>query len=536
MKIFLYGPSGSGKSTLGRRLAEGLALPFVDLDEKIEGQAGQSIPEIFRREGESGFRQWEKRTLGAILDGPDCILSLGGGALLDQDNRRQVEAAGAVLCLSASQATLVKRLAQSRVERPLLQPVQGKSGDRIAAVRQNLEKLLAERETHYQSFRLQLNTDSTEVSELVFAAQTLAGAFRVTGMGGAYDVRVVQRGLGGIGAEISGRGLSGPVMIVSDENVANRYGEQVLKSLEDSGFEGSLFKIQPGEQFKTLASVQAMWQAFLESGIERSSTILALGGGVVGDLAGFAAATYLRGVRWVVAPTTLLAMVDSSLGGKTGADLPQGKNLIGAFYPPQLVFADPEVLDTLPVGELRSGMAEVVKAGLIGDAGLFELCSAGWETVNARRDEIVKRAMAVKIQVIQDDPYEKGRRASLNLGHTVGHAVEHASDYRLRHGEAVAIGMVVEACLAEKLGLADPGLAQAIRDCLESLGLPVDIPAELEPGRILEAMQVDKKRRGGQVRFALPVHIGQVKTGVVIDDLEEIFSCVRPTSNTIDHH
>jgi shikimate kinase/3-dehydroquinate synthase len=523
MKIFLYGPSGSGKSTLGRRLAESLALPFVDLDEKIEGQAGQSIPEIFRKEGESGFRQWEKRTLGAILDGPDCILSLGGGALLDQDNRRQVEAAGAVLCLSASQETLVKRLTQSRIERPLLQAVQSKSSDRVAVVRQNLEKLLAERAIHYHSFRLQLNTDSTEVSELVFAAQSLAGAFRVTGMGNAYDVRVVQLGLGGIGAEISARGLSGPVMIVSDENVAGLYSEQVLKSLKDSGLESFLFTIQSGEQFKTLASVQAMWQAFLECGIERSSTILALGGGVVGDLAGFAAATYLRGVRWVVAPTTLLAMVDSSLGGKTGADLPQGKNLIGAFYPPQLVFADPQVLGTLLVGELRSGMAEVIKAGLIGDARLFELCSAGWETVNAHRDEIVKRAMAVKIQVIQDDPFEKGRRASLNLGHTVGHAVEHASGYRLSHGESVAIGLVVEACLAEKLGLAEAGLAQAIRECLESLGLPVAIPRELERGKILEAMQLDKKRSHGKVRFSLPLKIGEVKTGVVIEDLEAIF-------------
>ncbi len=185
--------------------------------------------------------------MGAILKGPDSIVSLGGGALLDEDNRRQVEAAGAVICLSASQETLVKRLAQSRVERPLLQPVQGKSGDRIAAVRQNLEKLLAERAVHYHSFLLQLNTDSTEVSELVFAAQTLAGAFRVTGMGAVYDVRVVQRGLDSIGAEISQRGLSGPVVIVSDENVASLYGEQVLRSLEDSGLEGSLFA-DPGRR------------------------------------------------------------------------------------------------------------------------------------------------------------------------------------------------------------------------------------------------------------------------------------------------
>jgi shikimate kinase/3-dehydroquinate synthase len=525
MKIFLYGPSGTGKSTLGRRMAQSLELPFVDLDKSIERQAGQSIPEIFRRQGEAGFRQLEKQNLRTILEAPEEVVSLGGGALLDEDNRRQVEAAGPVLCLHAPVETLAERLERSRVERPLLQSTQVESSERAISMRTNLEALLARRATHYQSFRLQLDSASPDLSELVFAAQTLAGAFRVSGMGKDYDVRVENQGLDRIGDEVSRRGLSGPVLVVSDENVANLYGEKVLESLRASGFQASLFAIQPGEEHKSMASVQTMWQAFLECGIDRGSTILALGGGVVGDLAGFAAATYLRGVSWVVAPTTLLAMADSSLGGKTGADLPQGKNLIGAFYPPQLVFADPHVLETLPEMELRSGMAEVVKAGLVGDARLFELCRSGWEAVHSYRDEIVKRAMAVKVQVIQDDPYEKGRRACLNLGHTVGHAIEHASGYRLSHGEAVAIGMVVEACLAEKLNLAEAGLAHVIRECLESLGLPVAIPAELERGKILEAMQLDKKRRQGQVRFALPVCIGEVRTGVLIEDLEAIFSC-----------
>jgi shikimate kinase/3-dehydroquinate synthase len=525
MKVFLYGPSGSGKSTLGRLLAESLAMPFVDLDENIERQTGQAIPQIFRIQGETGFRRQEKNSLLSVLDEPHGVVALGGGALLDDENRRMVEAAGPVLCLHAPLEILQQRLAQSMVERPLLQPARAGLKHGAPYLRQNLEDLLAGRAAHYQSFRLQLDTSPADMRELVFAAQTLAGAFRVTGMGSAYDVRLVHQGLGQLGSEISLRGLSGPVMVVSDENVAGFYGEQVLEALGEAGLQSSLFAIEPGEQHKSMASVQAIWQAFLESGIERGSTILALGGGVVGDLAGFAAATYLRGVRWVIVPTSLLAMVDSSLGGKTGADLPQGKNLIGAFYPPKLVFADLKVLDTLPMKELRSGMAEVVKAGVVGDARLFELCSAGWETVNAHRDEIVKRAMAVKIQVIQEDPYEKGRRASMNLGHTVGHAVEHASGYRLSHGEAVAIGMVVEACLAEKLGLAEAGLKQRIQACLESLGLPVAIPSSLDRQKMLAAMQVDKKRSRGKVRFALPVNIGKVKTGVVLDDLQAVFSC-----------
>jgi shikimate kinase/3-dehydroquinate synthase len=523
LKIFLYGPSGSGKSTLGRRLAENLGLPFVDLDESIEKQAGYTIPEIFRRQGEAGFRQLEKQNLRSLLEAPEGVVSLGGGALLDEDNRRQVESAGPVLCLYAPVDTLVKRLSRSRIQRPLLQSTQGEANDGANSVRQNLEALLARREDHYRSFPLRLDSDSTDLSMLVFAAQTLAGAFRVTGMGKDYDVRVINRGLDCTGEEIAWRGLSGLVTIVSDEHVAGIYGERVLGALRASGFKTSLFAIQPGEEHKNLVSVQAMWQAFMECGIDRGSTILALGGGVVGDLAGFAAATYLRGVRWVVAPTTLLAMVDSSLGGKTGADLPQGKNLVGAFYPPQLVLADPQVLDTLPEKELRSGMAEVVKAGIIADARLFELCCSGWETVNANRDEVVRRAMAVKVRVIQEDPYEKGRRACLNLGHTVGHALEHASGYRLSHGEAVAIGMVVEARLAEKINLAEAGLTQVVRECLETLGLPVSVPGKLERGKILDAMQLDKKRSHGKVRFALPVRIGGVKTGVVIEDLEAIF-------------
>ncbi len=192
-------------------------------------------------------------------------------------------------------------------------------------------------------------------------------------------------------------------------------------------------------------------------------------------MAGFAAATYMRGIHWVGVPTTLLSMVDASLGGKTGFDLPQGKNLIGSFYPPKLVLADPQVLKTLPEAELISGLAEVVKHGIISDPELFDLCSRGLDWVKANLEEIVKRAMAVKIKIIEEDPYEKGFRAALNLGHTVGHAVELVSKFELRHGEAVSIGMVAEAKYAERKGLAKTGLAHVIADVLSDLGLPTSI-------------------------------------------------------------
>jgi 3-dehydroquinate synthetase len=235
-------------------------------------------------------------------------------------------------------------------------------------------------------------------------------------------------------------------------------------------------------------------------------------------MAGFAAATFLRGINWVNVPTTLLAMVDSSTGGKTGIDLPQGKNLVGAFYPPRLVLADPQVLASLPDAELRNGLAETVKHGVIADPYLFARCGQGWAALTADLDAVARHGMAVKVKVIEMDPYEKGLRQALNLGHTVGHGVELASDFRLSHGQAVSIGMVVECRLSETCGLAEAGLTGQIASLLQGLGLPVSIPADLDQERIVSAMQMDKKRSAGKQRFALPERIGAVRVGVEIDD------------------
>ena len=293
--------------------------------------------------------------------------------------------------------------------------------------------------------------------------------------------------------------------------------------MRDSGYTVSLALIEAGEEHKTMQTISGLWAAFMVAGVERSSTIVALGGGVVTDQAGFAAATYLRGVRWVSVPTTLLGMVDASLGGKTGVDLPQGKNLVGAFYAPALVLADPQTLATLPDAELRSGLAETIKHGLLADPRLLDCCSAlkrldDPQELAARLPEIVRRGMAVKVGVIEADPFEQGQRAALNLGHTVGHAIELVSGFRLRHGEAVAIGMVVEARMAEEMGLAEAGLSETIASLLADVGLPTEIPADLEMDKILDAMQLDKKRADSKVRFALPVRVGEVKVGVEVDN------------------
>jgi 3-dehydroquinate synthase len=506
--IFLYGPPTSGKSSLGLRLAESLQLPFYDLDGMIENQAGASIPQIFANEGESGFRWRESTALAEVLTDKFGVVALGGGALLKPENRLRVEAAGEVLCLAAPFEAIMMRLEAGQGQRPLL------DGD----TRHRLQLLLEQRAGHYASFPLQLETGECTLDEAVWQAQARLGRFHVSGMGAGYDVRVVEGGLDQLGSILKSCQLKGPLALVSDENVARIYAGRAVQALEAAGYNARTVVIPAGEQHKTITTINQLWEAFLAGGLERGSAVIALGGGVVGDLAGFAAATYLRGVPWVAAPTSLLAMVDASLGGKTGADLPQGKNLIGAFHPPSLVLADPQVLVPLPESELRNGLAEVVKHGVIADPVLFELCSQGWQAVQDRLDEIVRRAMAVKVRVIQEDPYERGPRASLNVGHTLGHAIEAASDYRLKHGEAVAIGMVFAARLAERQGLASPGLAESIRKTLAGLGLPDEIPAGLDRQRILKAVGVDKKRHGGKVRWVLPVCIGEVRWGIEVED------------------
>ena len=510
--IFLYGPPASGKSAVGRRLAKRLHFPFYDLDEVIERQAGQSIPEIFEAQGETGFRERESAALQGLLASSGGVIALGGGTLLRDENRQQVASSGVVVCLRAPFEVILQRLDHSGNGRPLL------DGDSQARLR----SLLTQRAEHYASFTLQVHNDTASLDDAIWQVQGVLGLFRVEGMGAGYDVHILSGGLADLGAALRERGLGGPLALVSDENVARFHLDPALASLHRAGYTVQSIVLPPGEANKNIAAVIRLWELFLTAGLERGSAVLALGGGVVGDLAGFAASAFLRGVRWVALPTSLLAMVDASLGGKTGVDLPQGKNLVGAFHPPSLVLADPHLLRTLPETELRNGLAEVLKHGLLGDPELFERCSQGWSAVRTDLERIVRQAVAVKVRVIQEDPYERGARASLNLGHTLGHALEQASDYRLRHGEAVAIGISAAAWLAERLGLAQSGLAGRIDAALVGLGLPTRIPPGLDRDRIRLGMGLDKKRAAGRLRLVLPQDIGSVRWGIEIDDPDRL--------------
>jgi shikimate kinase / 3-dehydroquinate synthase len=516
--IFLYGPPGSGKSTVGKALADALSKPFWDLDQEIENHAGMPVAEIFAIEGEQGFRAREVRMLDLLVGKVQGVVALGGGSLLDPDNRARVEGVGEVICLTAPVDRLIERLQKQVGQRPLLFEEPGASSPQeILATR--LTELLEQRKEHYASFP-QVDLSGMSPQEAAWELQVRQGRFHVRGMGAGYDVIVQAGSLDELGAYLLSTGLRGPLALVCDDYVGELYGPRAIHALEKAGYPVYLVTIPVGEANKNIDTASYLWEAFVQAGLERGSTVIALGGGVVGDMAGFAAATYLRGIDWVVVPTTLLAMADASLGGKTAIDLQQGKNLVGAFHSPRLVLADTHVLSSLPESELRSGIAEVVKAGVIGDPTLFEISSKGWPAIQENMGEVVRRSIAVKVQVIQEDPYEGGRRACLNLGHTIGHAVELVSGFKLSHGEAVSIGMVTEARLAEALGLAEAGFRERLALSLSGLGLPISLPDSLERSTVYKVMGNDKKHAGGKLLFALPVRIGEVQTGCQVGDLE----------------
>ncbi|MBE9188953.1 3-dehydroquinate synthase [Gloeocapsopsis crepidinum LEGE 06123] len=334
----------------------------------------------------------------------------------------------------------------------------------------------------------------------------------------AYDIAIAPGGISKLGELMSHLHLGKQVLLVSNSVVFQHYGEQAIASLENAGFDVSNYNLPDGEQYKTLASVEKLYNTALENRLERSSTMVALGGGVIGDMTGFAAATWLRGINFVQVPTTLLAMVDAAIGGKTGVNHPQGKNLIGAFHQPKLVLIDPQVLQTLPEREFRAGMAEVIKYGVIWDAELFEqmekcdrLDQFRYLSENLLQ-EILVRSCQAKADVVSKDEKEAGLRAVLNYGHTIGHAVESLTGYRVvNHGEAVAIGMVAAGQLAVNLGLWEQESQNRQLALIQKAGLPTKLPDGIDLDAIVDTLQTDKKVKAGKVRFVLPTLIGVVK-------------------------
>ncbi len=302
--------------------------------------------------------------------------------------------------------------------------------------------------------------------------------------------------------------------IISDDNVAPHYADDLVAALAAHG-RTTLHIIPSGESHKTRDVWARVTDELLDAGCARDTTVVALGGGVVGDLAGFVAATFMRGVPVVQCPTTLLAMIDASIGGKTGVDTRAGKNLVGAFHAPAAVLIDIDVLSTLPLAHRRAGLAEAIKHGVIADAEYFESLDDSNVTL-----DVVARSVEIKAAVVAADSHEHGVRKTLNFGHTIGHAIEHASGYALLHGECVAIGMVLEARLAERIGVAERGTAAEIERVVARASLPARCPADVSADQILDATRLDKKSRGGAVEYVLPERIGAMRWGIRVDDAD----------------
>jgi shikimate kinase/3-dehydroquinate synthase len=525
--IALAGFMGTGKSTVGAELAAQLGMPFVDADVELERREGRTIAEIFSADGETYFRARERELLLELSEREDIVIATGGGMVVNPDNRRRLLERCLCIGLNAPADVVLERVGGEAAAqtRPML-----RGGD----VRARIVELLAARAPAYAELHYRIETAERTpqdiAAEIAAIARTERRRIPVNiPPGHRYDIVMGDGVLDHLGAMIAQRGWSGPAAVVTDDIVGPLYAERAVAALARAGISASVVVVPHGEQNKTLATVEHMYRAFSERGMDRQSAVIALGGGVLGDTAGFAAATYLRGVPFVQAPTTLLAMADSSIGGKVGVDTPFGKNLVGAFKQPDLVAMDTGLLRSLPQIEVQCGLAEIIKAALIRGGGDYAAIDdlrrlGGAPTIDDRLLQLLTNAIFLKREVVEEDPEERGRRALLNLGHTFGHGIEAYSGLRLKHGYAVSLGMVCALRLSNAICLCEDALVDDVLQVLRGVGLPtgIDDVADLLPGwdvdEIWRLMQSDKKKRAGRLRFVLLSRPGDV---FVRGDVEE---------------
>lgn len=550
--IFLVGLMGSGKTTVGRALAKKLNKRFFDSDHEIEARTGASIPLIFEIEGEASFRQREADMIRDLTACEGIVLATGGGSILNPQSREYLKSRGLVIYLRAGVNSILQRTGHDK-NRPLLQ---------TADPRRRLEELSLQREPYYrevadivietgrpnvqylvQSIVAQLDSlaarresaaapvSCTDImNQAVSAAQSVS--LNVELGERSYPIVIGQSLLAhssGIVDAIAGKRAA----VVTNTVVAPIYLHVVEQSLLAAGKQVTRIVLPDGEEHKTWENLQRIYDGLLADQCDRKTTVIALGGGVIGDMAGFAAATYMRGVPFVQVPTTLLAQVDSSVGGKTGINHPLGKNMIGAFYQPQAVIADTSTLNTLPARELSAGLAEVIKHGAIIDAAFFDWIEAHIDALLARDPAAlayaIRRSCEIKADVVRQDEREGGLRAILNFGHTFGHAIESGMGYgEWLHGEAVGCGMVMAADLSHRLGYIDASARDRVAALVRAAGLP-DVAPDLVTERWLELMQVDKKNEGGQIRFILLKPLGTPIITTVPQErlLETLKACTR---------
>ncbi len=537
--LVLVGMMGAGKSSVGKRLAQRLGLPFFDADTEIERAAGMSIPEIFEKRGEAEFRQGEQRVIARLLGEGPMVLATGGGAFMSETTRHQIAELGVSVWLKAEFDVLMRRV-RKRSNRPLLQNPDPEG---------TLKNLMEARYPVYARSDIEIQSRDVAhdviVDEIIAAVSDHLGIgvpvvsipqvshahVRVDLPGRAYDIVIGSALLEEAGERIAALVPGAACAIVTDETVATIHLTVLEDSLKAAGIRTAVISIPPGERSKSMTELDRVVDGILAAKMERGDLVVALGGGVVGDLAGFAASIIRRGMRFVQIPTSLLAQVDSSVGGKTGINSAHGKNLIGAFHQPSLVLADVDVLDTLSAREFAAGYAEVVKYGLISDAPFFNWLEAHHSGVFAGgpdRVHAIEVACKAKAAIVMRDEREEGDRALLNLGHTFAHAFERIVAYdgaRLVHGEAVAIGLCCAFRFSQRLGLCSGQDAVRIESHLKKVGLPThirDIPSwDADATAILEAMAQDKKVKRGKLTFILARGIGEsfIATDVSADDV-----------------
>jgi len=511
--IVLVGMPGSGKSSLGRRLAHRLGLPFLDADTEIEAAAGLPITEIFARYGEPHFRDGERRVITRLLAGAPVVLATGGGAFADPRTRAAIRRSGAIsVWLRCPLPTLLRRVA-GRDHRPMFLN---------ADPAEVLNRLMVARHPLYAEADLVIPCADEQPDVTTSRVQAAIEGWRpparlpVPLAERSYDILVGEGLLARAGALLAPVLPARKVVIVTDSHVAPLHLPALRAGLAEAGFAvlGEI-AVPPGEASKDFARLQSVLEQMLGAGADRRTTVIALGGGVVGDLAGFAAAVALRGLPFVQVPTSLLAQVDSSVGGKTGVNLALGKNLVGAFHQPRMVLADTGTLGTLPPRELRAGYAEVAKHGLLSGEALWEWCEAHGAGLVAGDQAALAHAVLescrLKAAVVVADEREEspeGGRALLNLGHTFGHALEAECGYggMLLHGEAVAVGLGLAVALSARLGHCSQELPGRVIAHLQACGLPArlrDLARGFSTAALLGRMRQDKKARDGALRFVL---------------------------------
>jgi shikimate kinase / 3-dehydroquinate synthase len=545
--IALIGFSATGKSTISNKVADLLGWESVDTDLEITKLSGHSIPQIFEQQGEDAFRRFEIEVLNKACLKKNVVISTGGGAILNSENSKLLSETCLVICLQAKAETIYQRLLQSNSSEssPEIRPLLNVENP-LAKIKE-LKRL---REPYYYSIAdWTVHTDcltSDEVSKEVLtglgylnrnikncAVQRVTdNTCLVKTKSRTYSILFGPGLLDTLGDNIHQLGLKGKIILISDINVFSLYGNKAKASLENSGYSVIQYVISPGESSKNIDMAIKIYDFLTDQKVQRADIVVALGGGVVGDLAGFVAATYLRGLSWIQVPTTLISMVDASIGGKVGVDHSSGKNLIGAFYQPSLVLADIGTLNTLPSGEQYAGWAEVIKYGLIQDSKLFGLIEANVEKLLALETDIttdiIKQCACIKSSIVSEDERDTGRRIILNFGHTMGHALEVSGNYKtFLHGEAVALGMVSAAILSRNLNLLSQESVDRIIRLIKRFHLPISRKG-INSHVLISAISLDKKRKNNLVQWVLLTDIGtsivhtNIPNEVVLKSISEV--------------